>query len=540
MVIRSVGPTISKRIFENRNVDSWETLEGTFSARIIMQLRYRYVIPNVSAVQDAPALETPDREDVAPGSPSVESEIEAVSSPETTPVTTPSPRSLEEADVTPEWEFDCHVDGTGCHALEGGWTKLWKDCVNAAAAAAAANGGEPSPLRDWNATNVRYPCPGQGCTKRLTLDNDSHGAHVRLKRRWDLEDADRNKWQWEHAYVVIPTCSKCNTSYNDLTRECIAVKVADLDKKVYVGSITQDGHTVHKLENVEPVVEFPAEDVEGSVGLKHLDDEQLKVLKKYLIVWLFEDVKLQLKKKLSTEDIKLVEGSTGLRHLTEEQLEVLEKNLIAWFSDVDPGSLFSKVRILFSRLMVNRGKGNDILKLLKPQKIDLLNDEAKEFGKHSGLSSLVVRDLDKKLMESCREKRGAFKLTGTKNTHEYNTRQKKSERVTLNFDNDATDSFIKKLVTPPSTPWSEKELEEWKNRSKKPEEWKVRANIVLEVRGEQFPETTASDVIEHLKKILKEVIHKREAFEEALKEVKEYCEKDPSEIIESLSSVSLS
>ena len=59
-----------------------------------------------------------------------------------------------EADVTSEhqtankWEFDCHVDGTGCHALEGGWTKLWKDCVNAAAAAAAANGGEPSPLRD--------------------------------------------------------------------------------------------------------------------------------------------------------------------------------------------------------------------------------------------------------------------------------------------------------------------------------------------------------------------------------------------------------
>lgn len=511
--IRSVGPTISKRIFENRNVDSWETLEGRFSARIIMQLRDRYVIPNVSAVQDAPALETPDREDVAPGSPSVESEIEAVSSPETTPVTTPSPRSLEEADVTPEWEFDCHVDGTGCHALEGGWTKLWKDCVNAAAAAAAANGGEPSPLRDWNATNVRYPCPGQGCTKRLTLDNDSHGAHVRLKRlviavgnRWDLEDADRNKWQWEHAYVVIPTCSKCNTSYNDLTRECIAVKVADLDEKVYVGSITQDGHTVHKLENVEPVVEFPAEDVEGSVGLKHLDDEQLKVLKEYLIVWMENRVP-----RLDTDH-------------------------------PDAISLFSEVRILFSRLMVSRKKGeseSDILKLLKPQKKDLLKHEA--FGKHSDLSEDLVRHLDKKLMEQCREKRGAFKLFGDTPGRDTRSGASRSERVTLNFDNDATDGFIRKLVTPPNTSMSPNELEEWKNRSKKPGEWKGRNNIVLKVRGtEQFPETTASDVVEHLKEILKEVVHKREALEEALKKVKEYCAKGPSEILESLSSVSSS
>ena len=58
--------------------------------------------------------------------------------------------------------------------------------------------------------------------------------------------------------------------------------------------------------------------------------------------------------------------------------------------------------------------------------------------------------------------------------------------------------------------------------------------------NEQLPETTASDVIEHLKKILKEVVHKQEALEKALKVVKEYCEKDPSEIIESLSSVSSS
>jgi len=228
------------------------------------------------------------------------------------------------------------------------------------------------------------------------------------------------------------------------------------------------------------------------------------------------------------------------KDITEEQLEVFEKKLNR--RDIP---LFSEVRILFSRLMVNRRKGNDILKLLKPQKIDLLKDTRRAFGIHSDkrLSKYLVPDLDKKLMESCREKRGAFKLFGDTPGRDTRSGASRSERVTLNFDNDATDSFIKKLVTPPSTPWSEKELEEWKkwkNRSKKPEEWKVRANIVLEVGGEEFPETTASDVIEHLKKILKEVIHKREAFEEALKEVKEYCEKDPSEIIESLSSVSLS
>lgn len=229
------------------------------------------------------------------------------------------------------------------------------------------------------------------------------------------------------------------------------------------------------------------------------------------------------------------------KDITEEQLEVFEKKLNR--RDIP---LFSEVRILFSRLMVNRRKGNDILKLLKPQKIDLLKDTRRAFGIHSDkrLSKYLVPDLDKKLMESCREKRGAFKLFGDTPGRDTRSGASRSERVTLNFDNDATDSFIKKLVTPPSTPWSEKELEEWKkwkNRSKKPEEWKGRNNIVLEVRGtEQFPETTASDVIEHLKKILKEVIHKREAFEEALKEVKEYCEKDPSEIIESLSSVSLS
>ena len=231
------------------------------------------------------------------------------------------------------------------------------------------------------------------------------------------------------------------------------------------------------------------------------------------------------------------------KDITEEQLEVFEKKLNR--RDIP---LFSEVRILFSRLMVSRNLAeseSDILKLQKPQKIVLLQDTSRAFGKHSDkrLSKYLVPDLNKKLMESCREKRGAFKLFGDTPGRDTRSGASRSERVTLNFDNDATDSFIKKLVTPPSTPWSEKELEEWKkwkNRSKKPEEWKVRANIVLEVGGEEFPEATASDVIEHLKKILKEVIHKREAFEEALKEVKEYCEKDPSEIIESLSSVSLS
>jgi len=182
-----------------------------------------------------------------------------------------------------KWVFDCHVDGSACHALEWGWTKLWKDCVK------------------WNDRDT-YRCPGQGCTEKLKLVNDSHGAHVRLKRlviadgnRWDLKDADR---KWEHAYVVIPTCSKCNTSYNDLTRKCTAVKVANfidekdengdvrVDKKgrvrvrvdSYVGSITQDGHTVHKLENVKfkKLSAKDKKDVEGSVGLKHLDDEQLR------------------------------------------------------------------------------------------------------------------------------------------------------------------------------------------------------------------------------------------------------------------------
>jgi len=232
------------------------------------------------------------------------------------------------------------------------------------------------------------------------------------------------------------------------------------------------------------------------------------------------------------------------KDITEEQLEVFEKKLNR--RDIP---LFSEVRILFSRLMVSRNLAeseSDILKLQKPQKIVLLQDTSRAFGKHSDkrLSKYLVPDLNKKLMESCREKRGAFKLTGKKKSPvEGVTRKTRgaNERVTLNFDNDATDGFIRQLVTPPSTSISTNELEEWKNRSKKPEEWKGRNNIVLEVRGtEQFPETTASDVIEHLKKILKEVIHKREAFEEALKEVKEYCEKDPSEIIESLSSVSLS
>jgi len=139
-----------------------------------------------------------------------------------------------------KWVFDCHVDGSACHALEWGWTKLWKDCVK------------------WNDRDT-YRCPGQGCTEKLKLVNDSHGAHVRLKRqvedfgnRWGSEDAAGNNW--EHAYVVIPTCSKCNRSYIDLTRECKAVKVADLDEKggvIYVGSITQGGHTVHLLEEVK-------------------------------------------------------------------------------------------------------------------------------------------------------------------------------------------------------------------------------------------------------------------------------------------------
>jgi hypothetical protein len=67
-------------------------------------------------------------------------------------------------------------------------------------------------------------------------------------------------------------------------------------------------------------------------------------------------------------------------------------------------------------------------------------------------------------------------------------------------------------------------LEEWKNRSKKPGEWKGRNNIVLKVRGtEQFPETTASDInIEHLKEILKDVVDKQSA----LQEVKKYCESE--------------
>jgi hypothetical protein len=415
-----------------------------------------------------------------------------------------------EADVTSEhqtankWEFDCHVDGTGCHAMTGGWTKLWKECVNR------------------NEDTYVYSCPGQGCTEKLKLVNDSHGAHVRLKRlviadgnRWDLKDADGKKW--EHAYVVIPTCSKCNTSYNDLTRKCTAVKVANfidekdgdvrVDKKgrvrvrvdSYVGSITQDGHTVHKLTNVKL-------------------------------------------KKLSAKDKKDVEGSVGLKHLTDKQLEVLKENLKKWLGDKGldtdhPGaiSLFSEVRILFSRLMVSRRLGqSDILKLKKPQKIDLLMDEA--FGKHSGLSRLVVWDLNKKLMEICFKERGAFKLFGTKNppavqTDVRRTRSQsaKAKHVTLNFDNDATDEFFWKLVTTPrpSKPKSQEELEEWeewKNRAKSLEEWKntTRENIVLEVPGtEQYPETTASEfIIEHLKEILKDVVDKQSA----LKKVKEYCE----------------
>ena len=220
------------------------------------------------------------------------------------------------------------------------------------------------------------------------------------------------------------------------------------------------------------------------------------------------------------------------KHITKEQLEVFEKKLNR--RDIP---LFSEVRILFSRLMVSRKKReseSDILKLLKPEKKELLMHEHEAFGRHSDLSEDLVRHLDKKLMEQCREKRGAFKLTGTKNTHEHNTRQKKSERVTLNFDNDATDGFIRKLVTPPSTSKS-------MSQEEKKKKWKGRNNIVLKVRGtEQFPETTASDVVEHLKEILKEVVHRREALEEALKKVTEYCAKDPSEILESLSSVSSS
>ena len=186
------------------------------------------------------------------------------------------------------------------------------------------------------------------------------------------------------------------------------------------------------------------------------------------------------------------------------------------------------------------------MKLRKDQKKDLLKYKA--FGKHSDemLSKDLVRHLDKKLMERCREKRGAFELSGDTPGKKTRSGKVESKRVTLDFDNDATDSFIKKLVTPPSmtppsTPWSKKELEEWKNRSMSPKDWKGRNNIVLKVRGtEQFPETTASDVVEHLKEILKEVVHRREALEEALKKVTEYCAKDPSEILESLSSVSSS
>ena len=103
----------------------------------------------------------------------------------------------------------------------------------------------------------------------------------------------------------------------------------------------------------------------------------------------------------------------------------------------------------------------------------------------------------------------------------------KPKRVTLNFDNDATDEFFWKLVTTPrpSKPMSQEEWEEWKNRAKSPEEWKkntTRENIVLEVPGtEQYPETTASDIIiEHLKEILKDVVDKQSA----LQVVKQYCE----------------
>ena len=399
-----------------------------------------------------------------------------------------------------KWVFDCHVDGSACHAREISMTQLWKDCVK------------------WKEDT--YRCPGQGCTEKLKLVNDSHGAHVRLKRlviadgnRWDLKDADGKKW--EHAYVVIPTCSKCNTSYNDLTRKCTAVKVANfidekdengdvrVDKKgrvrvrvdSYVGSITQDGHTVHLLEDVI-LEELSVEDVEGSVGLKHLNKEQLNVLKEKLIVW-----------------------PVG-KDITEEQLEVFEKKLNR--RDIP---LFSEVRILFSRLMVSRKKAeseSDILKLLKPQKKELLKHGA--FGKHSDESlSKLNWHLERKLLESCFKKRGAFKLFG--NTPGKSTRSGaiESERVTLKFDNDATDGFIRKLVTPPSTSMSPIELKEWKkNRSKTPGKWKGRKNIVLEVRGtEQYPETTASDIIiEHLKEILKDVVDKQSA----LQVVKQYCE----------------
>ena len=358
-------------------------------------------------------------------------------------------------------------------------TELWQECVMTTKL-----------WHDYVERNgARYRCPGQGCTEKLELKSDTHGAHVRLKRQ--VKPFGKNKW--EHAYVVIPTCSKCNTSYNDLTRECIAVKVADLDKQVYVGSITQGGHTVHKLENVKLVVKQSpedVEDVEGSVGLKHLDQKQLKVLKTNLKKWL--------------------------------------KNSELDTDHPDAISLFSEVRILFSRLMVSRGKGSDILKLRKDQKKDLLKYKA--FGKHSDemLSKDLVRHLDKKLMERCREKRGAFELSGDTPGKKTRSGKVESKRVTLNFDNDATDSFIKKLVTPPSmtppsTPWSTKELEEWKNRSMSPKDWKERENIVLEVRGrEQYPETTASDVVEHLKEILKEVVDKQTA----LQKVKKYCERE--------------
>jgi hypothetical protein len=381
---------------------------------------------------------------------------------------------MSEVHTADKWVFDCHVDGSACHAREISMTQLWKDCVK------------------WKEDT--YPCPGQGCTEKLKLVNDSHGAHVRLKRQ--VKPFGKNKW--EHAYVVIPTCSKCNTSYNDLTRECIAVKVADLDENgrvVYVGSITQDGHTVHLLEDVI-LEELSVEDVEGSVGLKHLNKEQLNVLKEKLIVW-----------------------PVG-KDITEEQLEVFEKKLNR--RDIP---LFSEVRILFSRLMVSRKKAeseSDILKLLKPQKKELLKHGA--FGKHSDESlSKLNWHLERKLLESCFKKRGAFKLFG--NTPGKSTRSGaiESERVTLKFDNDATDGFIRKLVTPPSTSMSPIELKEWKkNRSKTPGKWKGRKNIVLEVRGtEQYPETTASDIIiEHLKEILKDVVDKQSA----LQVVKQYCE----------------
>eukprot|EP00740_Mantoniella_antarctica_P015527 CAMPEP_0181377168 /NCGR_PEP_ID=MMETSP1106-20121128/17741_1 /TAXON_ID=81844 /ORGANISM="Mantoniella antarctica, Strain SL-175" /LENGTH=498 /DNA_ID=CAMNT_0023495861 /DNA_START=279 /DNA_END=1775 /DNA_ORIENTATION=- len=136
---------------------------------------------------------------------------------------------------TEMWFFDAHIENTGMHKIENGWSNYW------------------TTFTKLEGKQLQCPCRN---IRDLSHDTDARagaGAHVRLKtcvvlsceefKRTGHCDLHRMKY----AYAVLPMCNSCNRAKNDVVNECIAVPVVDPSMEMYVGYY--DGKTKNMKDN---------------------------------------------------------------------------------------------------------------------------------------------------------------------------------------------------------------------------------------------------------------------------------------------------